>query len=542
MRSRRRFSRSARAPSPSSTAAMNPCSSPSPARSDCGATRWCAPCSKSPDADHPMRQPWTPRAISRRLPPRWVRTSPRPRACRAVENQDWERVWLADWKSMRFGRRLWVCPTAAAPPDDPQAVVVRLDPGLAFGTGTHPTTALCLQILDSLPICRPQRHRLRLRLRHPGDCRAETRRGPRDGGRSGPPGAARDARQRDSQRRRLEHRRARRRCGGRRHGGRRGDAGHCLAAPAYCVMANILAGPLIELAPKLTAACEPGGYLLLSGLLEDPGLRGKSRLRRVLLIWCRSLSAMTGAASTLGEALKLFTQCSKCETVFKLSAEVLRAAGGQVRCGKCGEVFNALARLAEDSTAFSRRRIAARPGNARRQHSGDRAPRRKSPRRWPRTTRNSPPPESRSRGSKTRLDRRGSDAEHRCARRRRRGRRNARWSSRFPRENSIGFSSNPKSVHPRRRPLRCLRRCNGLRSQGPSLPESLHRVRTALSRPPPHPESAAAESPFARRRTSGFEVPEDVRRDMLAEFEQHIQPDEPACCATPGAATRSAER
>jgi predicted Zn finger-like uncharacterized protein len=48
----------------------------------------------------------------------------------------------------------------------------------------------------------------------------------------------------------------------------------------------------------------------------------------------------------------VYTQCSKCETVFKLSAEVLRAAGGQVRCGRCGEVFNALVRLAEDSTAF----------------------------------------------------------------------------------------------------------------------------------------------------------------------------------------------
>lgn len=49
----------------------------------------------------------------------------------------------------------------------------------------------------------------------------------------------------------------------------------------------------------------------------------------------------------------MYTQCAKCETVFKLSAEVLRAAGGQVRCGRCGDVFNALARLAEDSTAFS---------------------------------------------------------------------------------------------------------------------------------------------------------------------------------------------
>jgi predicted Zn finger-like uncharacterized protein len=49
----------------------------------------------------------------------------------------------------------------------------------------------------------------------------------------------------------------------------------------------------------------------------------------------------------------VFTQCSKCETVFRLSAEVLRAAGGQVRCGKCGEVFNALAHLAEDPSAFT---------------------------------------------------------------------------------------------------------------------------------------------------------------------------------------------
>ena len=49
----------------------------------------------------------------------------------------------------------------------------------------------------------------------------------------------------------------------------------------------------------------------------------------------------------------MYTQCSKCETVFKLSAEVLRTAGGQVRCGKCGEVFSALARLAEDSSAFT---------------------------------------------------------------------------------------------------------------------------------------------------------------------------------------------
>ena len=48
----------------------------------------------------------------------------------------------------------------------------------------------------------------------------------------------------------------------------------------------------------------------------------------------------------------VFTQCSNCNTVFELSAEVLRAAGGQVRCGRCGEIFNALARLAEEASSF----------------------------------------------------------------------------------------------------------------------------------------------------------------------------------------------
>ncbi len=59
----------------------------------------------------------------------------------------WEREWLRDFHPMRFGRRLWVCPRHARI-EDPSAAVVRLDPGLAFGTGTHPTTAQCLAFLD----------------------------------------------------------------------------------------------------------------------------------------------------------------------------------------------------------------------------------------------------------------------------------------------------------------------------------------------------------------------------------------------------------
>jgi ribosomal protein L11 methyltransferase len=71
---------------------------------------------------------------------------------RTVADQAWERAWLVDWKSLRFGARLWVCPTTAEAPPDDDAVVVRLDPGLAFGTGTHPTTALCLEALAELEL------------------------------------------------------------------------------------------------------------------------------------------------------------------------------------------------------------------------------------------------------------------------------------------------------------------------------------------------------------------------------------------------------
>src|SRR5512143_2905794 len=63
-----------------------------------------------------------------------------------LEERDWVRAWLDDFQPMRFGRRLWVCPTDAA--GGAAVVTVRLDPGLAFGTGTHPTTALCLEWLD----------------------------------------------------------------------------------------------------------------------------------------------------------------------------------------------------------------------------------------------------------------------------------------------------------------------------------------------------------------------------------------------------------
>lgn len=172
---------------------------------------------------------------------------------RAVQDQVWERAWLSGWKSLRFGRRLWVCPRTAAAPEDPQAVIVRLDPGLAFGTGTHPTTALCLQLLDSLPLegrtlidygCGSGIlgvAALKLGAAHvvAVDIDPQALLATRDNALRNGVAAAVTVQ------------------------------GVEAALPAaYCVVANILAGPLIELAPKLTLACAPGGHLLLSGLLR----------------------------------------------------------------------------------------------------------------------------------------------------------------------------------------------------------------------------------------------------------------------------------
>ena len=64
-----------------------------------------------------------------------------------LEDQEWTRVWMDDFHPMQFGERIWICPSWSTPPN-PSAVNILLDPGLAFGTGTHATTALCLECLD----------------------------------------------------------------------------------------------------------------------------------------------------------------------------------------------------------------------------------------------------------------------------------------------------------------------------------------------------------------------------------------------------------
>jgi ribosomal protein L11 methyltransferase len=177
---------------------------------------------------------------------------------RAVADQAWERVWLEGWKPMRFGRRLWVYPTTAEAPADPEAVIVRLDPGLAFGTGSHATTALCLAVLDSLELA--------------GSTVIDYGCGSGLLGIAALKLGAEQVFAVDIDPQAL--------IATRDNAARNGLAAQIvvldaaavstetLMPPADFVLANILAGPLIELAPRLTAACKHGGHLILSGLLR----------------------------------------------------------------------------------------------------------------------------------------------------------------------------------------------------------------------------------------------------------------------------------
>ncbi len=170
-----------------------------------------------------------------------------------LEDKDWVREWMDNFHPMRFGRRLWICPSWRDVPD-PTAVNVMLDPGLAFGTGTHPTTAMCLEWLDGETL--EGKQAIDLGCGSGILAIAALKLGASEvlGIDIDPQAllASQDNAQRNGVEKRLTV---------------------CLPedqptdARADVVMANILAGPLKELRPMLTNFCRPGGRLVLSGIL-----------------------------------------------------------------------------------------------------------------------------------------------------------------------------------------------------------------------------------------------------------------------------------
>ena len=172
-----------------------------------------------------------------------------------LEDKDWVREWMDHFHPMQFGERLWICPSWRDVPN-PDAVNVMLDPGLAFGTGTHPTTALCLQWLDGLDLAGKTVVDFGCGSGILGIAALKL-------------GAARvigiDI---DPQAIQASHDNAE----------RNGVAGQIeLYLPADqpqdveadVVVANILAGPLRELAPLIAGHGKPGSLMALSGVLES---------------------------------------------------------------------------------------------------------------------------------------------------------------------------------------------------------------------------------------------------------------------------------
>ena len=171
-----------------------------------------------------------------------------------LADRAWEREWLKDFRPMRFGDRLWICPGGQQAPD-PQAAVLELDPGLAFGTGTHPTTALCLEWLDAADPggrtvldygCGSGVLALAaLCLGARGACAVDI------------DAQALLATRENALRNRLQARL------------QVMPAAELVEGEWDIVLANILAGPLVELAPTLARHVRPEGSVVLAGMLED---------------------------------------------------------------------------------------------------------------------------------------------------------------------------------------------------------------------------------------------------------------------------------
>jgi ribosomal protein L11 methyltransferase len=177
--------------------------------------------------------------------------SPRPRL-ETLPDKAWEREWLRDFRPMRFGRRLWVCP-GGLPAGAPDAVRIELDPGLAFGTGTHPTTALCLEWLDGQEIAGRTVIDYGCGSGILAIAAARLGAGPVVAMDIDPQAliATGENAERNGVAARITV---------------TGDPS-LAAGSADLLLANILAGPLVELAPRFAQALRPGGLLALSGLL-----------------------------------------------------------------------------------------------------------------------------------------------------------------------------------------------------------------------------------------------------------------------------------
>ncbi|MBT8140965.1 MAG: 50S ribosomal protein L11 methyltransferase [Gammaproteobacteria bacterium] len=258
-----------------------------------------------------------------------------------VEDKVWEREWLNHFKPMRFGKRLWICPDGQEIPQEQQGkkdVIVDMDPGVAFGTGTHETTAMCLSWLDAAKLrgktvldfgCGSgilAIAALKLGARHATCIDIDIQ--------------AVEASLQNAERNNVAKKLS---------AYLPEDSDWDQNEHYDIILANILATPLIALAQDIRRRVKRGGHIVLSGVLGEQESLVREAYEKYFNFddtvhdgdWVCITAQLKTPSQQLGDEEHV-TYCPNCDESFYINADVLDRADGEVRCGECQTVFYAI--------------------------------------------------------------------------------------------------------------------------------------------------------------------------------------------------------
>ena len=260
---------------------------------------------------------------------------------KVVEDKVWEREWLEHFEPLKFGERLWICPESMQIPEDQQStknVIINMDPGMAFGTGTHETTALCLEWLDAVNVRKKEIldygsgsgilaiAALKLGAKHATCLDIDIQ--------------AIEASLANAERNKVA---------GKLKAFLPDDTDWSEDETFDIILANILATPLIAIVQDVRRRLRRGGQIVLSGILATQAELVSSVYEIYFNMdevaqkgdWVRLSGRLKTPSEMLGDE-ECVTICPNCDESFIVSAEDLDSADGEVRCGECDTIFFAI--------------------------------------------------------------------------------------------------------------------------------------------------------------------------------------------------------
>ena len=260
---------------------------------------------------------------------------------KVLEDKVWEREWLEHFQPLKFGERLWICPDSMQIPEDQQSsknVIINMDPGMAFGTGTHETTALCLEWLDATNVRKKE-------ILDYGSgsgilAIAALKLGAKQATCLDIDIQAIEASLANAQRNNVEQNLT---------AFLPDDTDWAQDEIFDIILANILATPLIAIVQDVRRRLRRGGQIVLSGILATQAKVVSSVYEPYFNMdevaqkgdWVRLSGRLKTPSELLGDE-ECVTLCPNCDESFIISAEDLDSADGEVRCGECDTIFFAI--------------------------------------------------------------------------------------------------------------------------------------------------------------------------------------------------------